>query len=176
MAKELMKIKKLDEIWFSPAFISPFKSTVPPADVKDRLEMVRLAIQDMPGFKLFDREAKKEGPSYTVDILQEIVKENSNTNFFLIMSDETAPEFYRWKEAEEIVSLVSLLIGSRTGTKPPVTGISKIDEALKAGWTPTTRLEISSTEIREKVKNKGDCSSFLPKKVLDYIYQNHLYY
>lgn len=174
MAGELKEKKKLDEVWFSPAKISPFKLDTEPESIDNRLEMLRLALKDNPDFKLYDREARRSGPSYTIETVEHL-HSLPDCRFYLIMSDESVPGFFHWKASERIVELVPLLIGSRLGSRPPNEGNEKILKAVREGWTPTRPFNISSTQIRENLKNGKDCSSFVPRNVLDFIYQNHLY-
>lgn len=175
MAEELKKLKQLDEVWFSPANVSPFKLQAPPESVDNRLEMVRLAIQDKSFFYLFDGEATKQGPSYTIDTIRQIVSEY-NHRFYLIISNESVPGFFHWKDAEELVELAPPIVGSRLEIDPPAQGNPVICRALKSGWTPTHPMNISSTQIRQLLKARKDCSKYVPRNVLDFIYQNHLYY
>ncbi len=175
MAKQLMDVWKLDEVWFSPAKISPFKMGTKPVPVEKRITMVELAISDEPRFRLYDNEAKKKGPSYTVETVREFSR-IPNKEFYLIISDEAAAGFFSWKEAVEIVRMISVIVGTRLGTKAPEEGNSEICEALKMGWTPTQPLNISSTQIRQDLREGKDCSAFLYRNVLDFIYQNRLYF
>lgn len=184
MAKELADYEGLEEVWFCPARISPHKLDQIPAPLEHRLKMVSLAIEVDPRFTLLDIEAKREGPSYTVDTIKEILElENSRPSprqIYLILSDEALPDFFRWKDPEEIVRLVPLLIGRRySSSQHPSEFEGKseaIRKAIREGWHPTEPLDISSTEIRRRLRNGEDCKNLLPKKVLDYIYQNKLYY
>jgi nicotinate-nucleotide adenylyltransferase len=184
MVQRLADSVGLDEVWFCPARISPHKLHDTPAAIEHRLKMVALAIEDDPRFSLLDIEAKREGPSYTIDTVKEMISKESDTSspkqIYLILSDETLPDFFRWKDAEQIVRLVPLLIGTRDRPSPhppEFEGKSQpIREAIKKGWHPTEPFNISSTEIRKRLHHGEDCKKFLPKKVLDYIYQNKLYF
>lgn len=174
MAAELKSRKQLDEVWFSPANISPFKMGTQPESASHRIEMLRLAIEGIEGFRLYEEEALRPGPSYTIETIKTLASK-PDTHFYLILSDESVPGFFDWKEAEEIVNLVPLLIGSRLGSEPPTKGNQKICEAMQKGWMPTNPLKISSTEIRQRLKEGKDCIPYVPGNVLDFIYQNHLY-
>ncbi len=182
MAKDLARAHGLKAVWFCPAKISPHKQQSTPAPIVHRMKMARLATEDEPGFSVLDIEAKREGPSYTVDTLRELTaRENALPNprkIYLILSDEALPGFFRWKEPEEIVRLAPLLIGSRfssSSSPPKFEGSRIVCEAIEKGWSPTEVFNVSSTEIRRRLKNGEDCKNFIPKKVLDYIYQNNLY-
>lgn len=180
IAKELAVACHLSQVWFCPANVNPFKLEKASIPIEHRLNMIQLAIEDEPLFALLDIEAKREVPSYTIDTIKELValeeKSTSPRQIYLILSDETAPQFFDWKLSEEIVKLVPLLVGSRFQTPlKNIQGDSFIVEALEKGWHPTVPLEISSTEIRERLFNGQSCEAYVPKKVLDYIFQNKLY-
>lgn len=174
MARQLMDAQSLHEVWFSPAKISPFKVDSTPISVENRIKMIELAIADEPCFRLYDKEAKKEGPSFTIETIQELLK-LKNKKFYLMLSDESVSGFFSWKKVEEIIHLVPLIVGTRLGSKPPERGSLEICKALKKGWIPTQPFDISSTEIRRYLREGKDCSSFLSRNVLDFIYQNRLY-
>lgn len=174
MAEELKYQKQLDEIWFSPAYISPFKIDTIPESADHRIEMLKLALEGKDGFHLYEEEARRPTPSFTIETIRSLV-EKPDTQFYLILSDESVPGFFDWKDAEEIVKLVPLLIGSRLGSEPPTAGNPFICKAMKKGWMPTNPLNISSTEIRQRLRDGKDCTLYVPGNILDFIYQNHLY-
>lgn len=150
LAKEMQEKYALDEIWFSPAKISPFKADAPPhISDEERLKLLQIALEDYPAFKIYDKELKREGLSYTVETLEELVKEYPRNQFFLIMGEDTAQTFSKWKDPKRIEELASLLVGERS--------------------------ELSSTLIRKQLKNNLDVSSYLPEKIIDYISLHRLY-
>jgi len=182
MAKTLAAHQGLEKVWFCPARFSPHKLCRTSTPVMHRLHMTSLAIDGIPEFTLLEIEAKRRGPSYTIDTLRELQKkkpaQSRSTQIYLILSDEALPGFFHWKEAEEIVKLAPLLVGSRfyiAKNPPQFEGSARINQSIVQGWHPTPVFPISSTEIREKIKRGEDCSELVPKKVLDYIYQNNLY-
>ncbi len=177
LAKEVLKIHKLDEIWFCPVRQNPLQLEKKAAPIEHRLKMIELAIQDNPQFKLIDIEAKKEGPSYTVDTLQQLVEEGEDKRqIYLIISDELISDICRWKDPQKIVELVPLIIGSRLREpKIPIGGDAKIVEAIKNGFTKTALLEISATDIRKRIKEGQSCENLVPEKALKYIAHHGLY-
>jgi nicotinate-nucleotide adenylyltransferase len=183
LAVELMEAHQLEQVLFCPAKINPHKINQENASINHRMEMVKLAIDDNSNFKLLDLESKRKGISYTLDTLRELIaKEELSPNrrkFFLLLSDEAILRFFNWHKPDEIVKIVPLLIGSRlplTKNLLPEKLDQSIYEAITKGWTKTSRMDISSTAIRNRLKKKLYCRHLLPQKVLDYIYQNHLYY
>lgn len=148
LAIELMEAHKLDEVLFCPAFCSPFKQDRPPkASAEERLHILKLALE-IPQFKISTLELDRKGPSYTIDTLRELKQENVHLR--LLLSDEAASGFKKWKEPEEIAKIAPLCIGKR-------------------------KIEISSTEIRERLKNNLYCGHLVPAKALDYIVRNRVY-
>ena len=173
MAVEMLEKQGLEEIWFCPARTNPLKLNREAASIEHRMHMVDLAIHDVPQFKILDIESKREGPSYTVATLREII--DKNREFRLLLSEETAGEFGQWREPEEIINLAPPLVGSRGAELPNLEGSLQVIAALKRGWISTRVMDISSTEIRERLQKGLYCAHLVPKKVLDYIYKNHLY-
>lgn len=168
LAIEMLERHHLDEILFCPAFCSPFKDQ-PVANGQHRLEMVQRAITGIDRCRVSSVEIDRGGPSYTIDTLRAL---HSEGEFRLLLSDESIGRFDQWKEAQELVRLAPPLIGTR---REALTGKGAIAEALRRGITPTRVFEISSTEVRERLKKKLYCGHLIPAKTLEYIQQQHLY-
>lgn len=157
-AIELLERAGLDQIWWIPANISPFreeeKDMVAP---EHRLEMIKLAIRKIPQFSALDLEIKRPPPSYTIDTIEALV-DQKNT-YYLLLADDVYQNFHRWKDAHKIESRVKILVARR--------GSQGIE---------IPRMEISGTRIRERLQKKLYCGHLLPEIVLDYIYENQLYF
>jgi nicotinate-nucleotide adenylyltransferase len=140
------------------------------ASIENRIEMTRLAILGVPRLKLDLWESRQEKPSFTIDTLR-YLKESSDAELFLLLSDETALSFQQWREPEAILALASPLVGSRHNAPS-----HHCPHLLREGWTRTPLLEISSTQIRERLKAGLYCGHLVPDKVLDYITKNPVYF
>lgn len=148
LAVQLMEDHKLDEILFCPAFCSPFKTSAPPvATPQQRLAMLKLAL-DLPQFKITTYELDRDGCSYTIDTIRALQTEG--VQFRLLLSDEAATHLDKWKETRELIRLAPPLIAPR-------------------------EIQISSTEIRERLKKKLYCGHLVPAKALEYIQSHRLY-
>ncbi|MBA3816956.1 MAG: nicotinate (nicotinamide) nucleotide adenylyltransferase, partial [Parachlamydiaceae bacterium] len=142
LAYEIMEARHLDEVWFCPAFINPFKhNKEPSASPEDRLKMLQIAIAGESRFHLNDIELQRSASSYTVDTLQALVgsqkgKKNPD-QFSLIMGEDTAKDFYRWREPEKILELATILIGKRSSMIDAENwkGTAPIQKALQQGLT-----------------------------------------
>lgn len=180
LALEMMEKKGLDEVWFIPANTNPFKSNALSTSNEHRLNMLKLAIEDIPNFFINEIELQREGPSYTIETLRALKSQegtNHQNHYFLIIGEDAAEDFSKWRNPEEIISLATILVGGRISstTFKDKNGVSNIQKALDNGRTPTRILEISSTEIRDRVSKGLYCGHLLPRKVLDYIILNDLY-
>jgi nicotinate-nucleotide adenylyltransferase len=175
LALQLLEKHRLDEVFFCVAVRSPFKKKQPPfAPPLHRLEMTRLATRPISAFHVCDIELKRPAPSYTVDTLRDMHdRADANTKFYLLLSDEVFDCFHCWKEANEIVRLAKPLVGVRFGTNriPP----SAVQPFLRKGLTKTGRLDISSTDIRNRLQKKLYCGHLAPLSVLRYIKKELLY-
>ena len=179
LAMQLKEAAQLDEVWFIPASQSPFKNFCQQTSVEDRCQMVQLAIESFPFFCIKYFEKNREGPSYTVDTVNEIlINSSSNTLFFLLMGDDLVGSFHKWYKCIEIVSKVELLVGSRHGFDTTVISQEASEEivsAIKSGWLKTAIFDVCSTEVRERLQQNKCCHHYLDAKVLSYIQDQRLY-
>lgn len=182
LAIQLAEIHKLDEIWFCPVQINPHKAHQKSTPFKNRFEMLELALKDVPKCIITDIESKLPSPSYTIDTLNALQAEEMGKShprqFCLLMGDDAIPGFFKWHRPEEIVKRVKIFIGRRSPLPVDLdsfTGNDEISKALREGLTETRLVEISGTEIRERLRAGEYCGHLVPEKVLDYICKNRLY-
>jgi len=179
LAMELKEKWALDEVWFIPARINPHKTLFLPAFAEHRLEMVKLAIQGFPHFFIKDLELKRTLPSYTVDTISTLIEsdQEKRLQFFWLMGEDVLLHFNRWHQPEILIKMATLLIGSRLTDKPVDRLFDNLDieEAVQRGWTKTRLMDISSTELRQRLFQGLFCGHLLPGSVLQYINQNQLY-
>jgi len=161
LAIQMLEQGRLDEILFCPALCSPFKTERPPvASPEHRLAMIQLVLT--PFFRVTSMELDRKGPSYTVDTLRTLSSDGNE--YRLILSDESAATFQAWKEPAEILKLAPPIVGSRSGEKK--------------GPFPTLKtplFDISSTQIRARLRERRYCQHLVPSIVLDYIEEFGLY-
>lgn len=178
LAIDLMEAKGLDQVFFCPARISPHKLDSPPTDVEHRIQMCQLAVEDVPAFKVLDLERDREGPSFTLDTLRDLREREPGASWYLMLGDDCVPDLHSWHEINTLLDLATLLIGRRA--RDPVTfnkyGSEKLWGAVKAALVDTPLFEVSSTELRKRLRNRLYCGHLVPAKVLDYIYTQQLYY
>jgi len=181
LAIRIQEFHHLDQILVCPAALSPFKKGSQPVPLQHRLKMVELSIQDIPGFKLLDWEAKRAPPSYTIDTLNALKMHDKqagiNNSYFLILGGDSIAEFPRWKSPQEILTIAPLLIGQREADQVFIREDSPdwLKDAALKGATTIPVMEISGTDIRQRLEKGLYCGDLVPQKVLDYISQYNLY-
>jgi nicotinate-nucleotide adenylyltransferase len=170
LAISLMESCLLDEVFFIPANVSPFKECAPPvASSEHRLAMLKLAISALKECRIIDWQLEKEAPSYMIDTVRRLT-EDPSLKLHLLLGEDHSASFHKWKQADELVRLASPLIGARSSLAQ-----SLPDVIFKAQRVEIPVLEISSTVIRSRLDQKKHCEHLVPASVLDYIRQYDLY-
>ena len=169
MAQSATEVLKLDVVFFVPAYCSPFKTDHSVPDVSKRLVMVKEAIKGNKAFKLYDGELRRGQVSYTVDTLKELKAKYPKSKFYLLMGGDNLRTFHRWKDPQDILNLASLVILNRPG----------FDKNYPKRW-PYLKInmpavDISSSDIRLRLKQKKSIWYLTPKAVIRYIKQYRLY-
>ena len=173
VAETVLKEFDLDRILFIPAFVNPFKQDHDKVvDDMDRYEMSKMAVADHPQFQVDDYELKKEGPSYTVATLQYFSNEIAEAEWFLIMGGDSLAGFPRWKNADKILNLATLIVYGREGSDFPEDFDFK-DRLLKCQLD--LPIDISSTLIRTRIKDAKSFRYLIPDIVYRYIELKGLY-
>ena len=135
----------------------------------DRLEMTRLAVAGNGAFVVDDREVQRDGPSYTVDTLEELTAEFPDAKLFLLLGADTAAELSRWRSADRIGELATVLVASR-GDR--VAGAAR-EFPHKVVQMP--RVDITATEIRALIQRTASARYLVADAVLEYIERQSLY-
>ena len=176
----------LDKVFFIPAAVPPHKEPSSVADAKDRLEMIKIAVADYPGFCVSDVELNRSGPSYTIDTVS-YFKSNQiePTLFYLILGLDAFLEINTWKSYKDLFRLVPFIVMTRPGLNCPDSedksaSISDfLNNEISGGYSfsfkdscyihetnqpvyvfEVSRMDISSTKIRA-LTGKGESACFL---------------
>lgn len=153
-------------VLFVPAGWSPFKGEREAAPFADRLALLQRALPGT-GFELDGREGRREGPSWTVDTLEELAAEGGGPLHLLIGEDNLAG-FGRWKRSERVLELARLLVVNRPGS-PPAVGAP---DCRRLEWPG---MELSSTWLRGRLARGLRCRHLLPAGVWEEIGARGLY-
>jgi nicotinate-nucleotide adenylyltransferase len=159
-AVDALQVLELDLVLLVVASIPWQKAgsrEISPAE--DRLAMVAAAVADTDGIEASDVEIARGGPSYTADTLEVLHAAEPEAELFLILGNDAAAGFDTWERHQEVAELATLVVVDRPGSAPPPDG--------PYGWTRVDipELEISSTELRERVATGRSIRYLVPAGV-----------
>ncbi len=182
LADEVCKNHHLSKILFIPAYIPPHKYVNDLADPHHRFQMIKAAISGISKFEVSDLEIIREGKSYTIDTIQEILSHNGEDDeIFLIMGADSLNELELWKNIKKLSQLCHFVIVNRPGFKAEasarlveIIGSDNIldIERLRIDISP---VDISSTNIRKRVNDGVQIKGLVPECVEAYIKEHNLY-
>ena len=141
--------------------------TISPA--ADRLAMVEAAVDGRPGIEVSDVEIRRGGLSYTADTLADLLAEEPDAELFLILGNDAAAGFATWERHEEVAALATLVVVDRPGTPTP------IDDGFEWTRIDIPELEISSTELRQRIADGRSVEYLTPPGVVAYVGERGLY-
>ena len=175
IAEAIRESLDLNKIIFIPAFNPPHKyEQRPVTPVEHRIAMLKLCIDDLPQFEFSEIELQRGGVSYTIDTILEVKRRHqlaSEDIHFLIGSDSLA-QFKTWRRWQDILTESRVIVARR-----PRFEQSDIDDDLlqQVTFLNLPRMEISSTDIRERFYSGRMTRFYVPVPVLDYIKKHKLY-
>lgn len=200
-ALEIKEAFSLDSIYIIPSAIPPHKNNLGLVKAVDRLEMIRLAVSDYPGFVVSDIEIKRSGPSYTIDTVDHFKSTFSEGNrLFLVMGVDAFLEIDTWKSYRALLRLIPIIVMARPRVK--WNDVSRLQQVLEEflkfriskGYvfsvgrscyshaknqpiyiSNITLLDISSSTLRKLIKTQRSIQFLLPEKVENYIKSKGLY-
>ena len=179
IAEEARTYLNLTEVIFVPAGQPWMKSDQPISPAVHRVEMLRLALQAKPYFKLSTIEVEHEGPSYSVDTITQMKTHAAEaSNLYLIIGWDNVARITRWKDPSKLIQLCFLVAVPRPGYDRP--DIKKLEAkipgiAKKVILLNKPRIDISATDVRNKVAQGLSISGLVPEEVAGYIKENGLY-
>ncbi|MBR2696445.1 MAG: nicotinate-nucleotide adenylyltransferase [Parasporobacterium sp.] len=169
----------MDKVLIMPAGDPYFKADRGVSADEDRAEMVKLAIQGNPHFEFSDLELAREGDTYTVDTLTILREQYPSDDLYLIVGSDTLFQMEKWYKPQEIFNLAKILSSSRN---IEVSELNDQMDYLRKKFSAKIvnlympNIDISSTDIRDKVKHGMSVRYFLPDSVIDYIHEKGLYH
>lgn len=170
----------LSEVWFMPSGNPPHKTDHHVTDVRERCEMVRLAIADFPYFRFSDFEAKRPGNTYTAQTLKLLRLVYPEHRFFFIIGADSLYEIERWYHPAEVMAQAAILVAGREYEDARCTVEEQID-SLKARYGADIRrlhceeVDISSAQLREMEARGRKLFKYVPESVESYIEEHGLY-
>lgn len=169
----------LDKVIFVPAAVPPHKMDQQVTEARHRYLMTVLATNSNPHFDVSSIEMDRPGPSYTIDTIYELKRQyGENTDLFFITGADAIAEIPTWDRIEELLGLCQFIAAARPGFLPNVDNIREYFGELGSARIhrlETPELEISSTNIRDRVERGFSIKYIVPSTVENYIYKEGLY-
>jgi nicotinate-nucleotide adenylyltransferase len=169
----------LDEVWFVPAGHPPHKTNRELAPAKSRAEMLEFALAGISEFQISDIELKKESTSFTVETLESLAAEDPEHELFLIIGADSLHDFPTWKEPARIAELAKIIAVNRGRQDPPA--LEEIEQKLGSDVVDRIRvvempgIDVSSTDIRHRIRSGHSIRFLVPKAVEAYINEHSLF-
>ncbi len=160
----------LDEVWLVVSPHNPLKEKDSLIHSRDRLEMVRLAVDATENLRVSDVEFQLPQPSYTVDTLTHLSAKYPEHEFSLIMGSDNLASLPKWKNYEILLRDYRFLVYPRRGSEVP-----ELASHPSVSMTETPIMELSATFIRQAIKNKKSVRFFVPESVIEFIESKSLY-
>lgn len=158
----------LDGVRFVPAAVQPFKVGRASASPADRLAMTERLVAGIPGFVVDPAEIDRPGLSYTVDTLAAVSAELPRAELFLLLGADAFELFDQWRDSARIRALATVVVLFRGDGTPP-------GEQSGVRVLQSRRVDISSTELRARVRDGRTIRGFVPDAVADYVAEHRLY-
>lgn len=170
-ASDACEALALDKVLFVPAKVPPFKSRTVQASPDQRFEMLRLTVGSDSRFEASRLELDRDGLSFTVDTLDVLSKATPGVALFMLIGEDLATQIASWRDAARIAELASIVVLVRTMPTPK----SSLESTLPMMRLKTRRIELSSTEIRDRVKAGRSIHGFVTDAVAAFISAAGLY-
>jgi len=179
-AQEIREKLNLDKILFIPVGDPPHKTDIEVTDSIHRLNMVKKAIEDNSYFEVSSIEVDRPGYTYTIDTLMELKeKYPENCKFYFIIGADTLPQLVTWKEYRKVFTLCQFVAVMRPGfnNEEIYNEARRLESCFSAkiDIIDAPLIEISSTDIRKRVRESKSIKYLVPESVEEYIYSNGLY-
>lgn len=172
VAERLREEGGFDAVWWVPARVSPHKTSQGLASAADRVAMIRLAIENNPGFDVCTLELDRPAPSFTVDTVRQLRATHPDARFEVLVGADSLRGFPEWRDPAGIVAMADLLVYPRSGEP---TGIS---DPLLAGHVRVVQaplVDVSGTDIRRRRAAGASIRYLVPEPVRYYIERRGLY-
>lgn len=182
VARSVAEAAGLDEVVFLPSAIPPHKDARLLVAAKHRAEMVRRAIAGEPGFTFSDHDLSASGPSYTVDTVAAFAEVHGpGVGLYWIIGQDSLAELPSWRRVADLVDSCFVVTAVRAGWETPDLGflrpklsaeqVGKLHRYL----LQTPRLDVSATDIRNRVRTGRSIRYLVPEAVESYIHEQGLY-
>lgn len=177
LAKSFITSLKLDLLFIVPTADPPHRQSADFAPPQDRFNMLIAAFSNVEKAVVSDMEFRRIGKSYTYDTVQELKAEYPGADIYLLLGEDQLLKFEEWYRYRDILKDVTLCAAARGGiSRKLLAEFSAVrfgkEKVIIADFEP---IVVSSSQIRDRIKNNFDISGLVPQCVLDYIKEKGLY-
>jgi nicotinate-nucleotide adenylyltransferase len=170
-ASDAFEALALDRIAFVPAAVPPFKSRTVQATAEQRYRMLELCIDGDHRYEASRLELDRDGLSYTVDTLETFAAATTDVSLFLLIGEDLATQVASWRQADRIAELARIVVLVRGDAA----AVSSLESRLPMMRVATRRVDVSSTEIRDRVRSGRSIRGFVTDAVASFIDAAGLY-
>lgn len=170
-ASDAFEALALDKLLFVPAAVPPYKTRSVKASPEQRLRMLELTIGSDTRFEASRLELDRDGLSFTVDTLAALSAKSPGVSLFMLIGEDLATQIASWRDAVRIADLATIVVLMRE----TVAEASALESSLPMTRLATRRIELSSTEIRERVQGGRSIHGFVTDSVAAFIDAAGLY-
>lgn len=173
IARSFVESPYISELWLLLTPESPHKTEREPTDYNLRFEMLSRAFRDDENIIVSEVEKRLSPPYYTVQTLEHVTAQHPDKNFYLCMGEDSLVHFHTWHKWRDILDCCELLVARRPSSFQAETLDHEISS--KTHYVAHEPVDISSTEIREKVQKGANITNLVPPPVADIITRHKLY-
>ena len=189
-ASDAIEHLTLDRLIFVPASVQPLKAGRETASAVHRLAMVRLMVGGDARLQSDSVEVDRDGLSYTVDTLREFARRFPSADRYFLVGADVLASFAQWRDPQTVLDLATLAVLTRRadGDSDAISEATQLEQqrmsargslldglAQRSTFVPTRRVDISSTEIRDRVRSGRSIHGFVTDTVGEYITAHGLY-
>ncbi|MGK0551369.1 nicotinate-nucleotide adenylyltransferase [Enterococcus faecalis] len=167
IADQVQQQLGLDEVYLMPTYLPPHVDEKKTISSKHRLAMLELAVADNPFLKIEPLEIIRKGKSYTYDTMKELTEQHPDVDYYFIIGGDMVEYLPKWYKIDELLQLIQF-VGIR---RPQYSTVSPYPII----WVDVPQMDISSTFIRQKIKDGCSTRYLLPDSVSQYIQEKGLY-
>jgi nicotinate-nucleotide adenylyltransferase len=186
-ASDAFEVLHLDRVVFIPNASQPLKGNTRQATAEERLTMTRLAVGDDARFQVDAREAERGGTSFTVETLEGFARQAPDDERYFLVGADIIRSFAHWRSPDRVANLARVAVLRRSddagSAVPEPTAAALVEEILRVAGqdalvpvvVPTRRIDVSSTEIRQRARDGLSIHGFVTEPVRQFIHERRLY-
>jgi nicotinate-nucleotide adenylyltransferase len=177
LAEAALTQLQLDQVLFAPVGLQPLKPEGRSSAPEHRARMVELAIADRPHFALSRADLDRPEPHYTIDLLTIIQQQFPEAALWFIMGEDSLSDLLRWRDPARLIQLARLAVLRRPGCQPdwPTLDRALPDLHARLDWIEHAAIDISATDIRQRVQHGLPITTLVPESVIAYLVAQRLY-